>query len=161
MLPDKIFNTISHRTAKLEDCPIRHEPIQLFAPDSRAAHNYADLTNELLERLGLALKRENSLRSGWGGEILTNSKTKPKTIALISFSSASPGKKPPVHPPTPRPVIGEHPVRTWSVKSGRRRVANQVNVVGTESTIGCHDQPVLGSRPCAAGVKNRRGFQHP
>lgn len=68
MLPDKIFNTIIHRTAKLEDCPIRHEPIQLFAPDSRAAHNYADLTNEVLERLGLSLKRENSLRVVAGGE---------------------------------------------------------------------------------------------
>ena len=68
MLPDKIFNTIIHRTAKLEDCPIRHEPIQLFAAGSRAAQNYADLTDEILERLGLALNRENSLRLLAGGE---------------------------------------------------------------------------------------------
>jgi chromosome partitioning protein len=68
MLPDKIFNTIIHRTAKLEDCPIRHEPIQLFAPGSRAAQNYADLTDEILERLGLALNRESSLRLLAGGE---------------------------------------------------------------------------------------------
>lgn len=68
MLPDKIFNTIIHRTAKLEDCPIRHEPIQLFAPGSRAAQNYADLTDEILERLGMALNRESSLRLLAGGE---------------------------------------------------------------------------------------------
>ena len=68
MLKDKTFDTIIHRTAKLEEAPIIHQPIQLYSPHSRAAENYADLTSEILQRLGLTEKRESTLRVIAGSE---------------------------------------------------------------------------------------------
>ena len=62
LLKDKTFDTVIHRTAKIEDAAVKHQPIQLFAPNSRAAENYAELTAEMLDRLGLAHQRDKSLR---------------------------------------------------------------------------------------------------
>lgn len=49
---DLVFDTIIHRNVKLEECPAWHQPIQVYAPDSRGALNYAALTDEILVRLG-------------------------------------------------------------------------------------------------------------
>jgi chromosome partitioning protein len=54
MMPDKIFETIIHRQTKLEEAPSMHQPIQLYAPNSRGAEQYATLTEEVLNRLGVA-----------------------------------------------------------------------------------------------------------
>jgi chromosome partitioning protein len=55
-LPEKTFETLIHRTTKLEEAPSMHQPIQLFAPHSRAAEQYAELADEILERLALGAK---------------------------------------------------------------------------------------------------------
>lgn len=69
MLQDKTFETIIHRTAKLEEAPIIHQPIQLYSPNSRGAENYADLTDEIIQRIGVGEKREGGkLRIVSGGE---------------------------------------------------------------------------------------------
>ena len=56
MLPDKTFEQIVHRTTKLEESPSMHQPIQLYAPQSRAVEQYAALTDEILARLGVSAK---------------------------------------------------------------------------------------------------------
>jgi chromosome partitioning protein len=56
MLPDKTFEQIIHRTTKLEESPSMHQPIQLYAPTSRAVEQYAALTDEILARLGVSAK---------------------------------------------------------------------------------------------------------
>jgi chromosome partitioning protein len=56
MMPDKSFETIIHRQTKLEEAPSMHQPIQLYAPSSRGAEQYAALTDEVLSRLGVAGK---------------------------------------------------------------------------------------------------------
>ena len=61
MLPDKTFETIIHRTAKLEEAPSMHQPIQFYAPNSRASEQYSSLADEMLKRLGVAA-RGSSLR---------------------------------------------------------------------------------------------------
>lgn len=53
MLPDKTFETIIHRQTKLEEAPSMHQPIQLYAPNSRGVEQYAALTDEILKRLGV------------------------------------------------------------------------------------------------------------
>lgn len=50
---DLVFDTIIHRNVKLEECPGLHQPIQVYAPESRGAQNYASLTDEVLARLGM------------------------------------------------------------------------------------------------------------
>jgi chromosome partitioning protein len=60
-LPDKTFETIIHRTAKLEEAPSMHQPIQFYAPNSRASEQYSSLADEMLKRLGVAA-RGSSLR---------------------------------------------------------------------------------------------------
>jgi chromosome partitioning protein len=46
------METIIHRNTKLEESPAFHQPIQLYAPNSRGASVYAELASEILERLG-------------------------------------------------------------------------------------------------------------
>jgi chromosome partitioning protein len=48
----KVFETIIHRNVKLEESPAFHQPVQLYAPNSRGASLYFDLTEELLQRMG-------------------------------------------------------------------------------------------------------------
>ena len=59
MMPDKTFETIIHRQTKLEEAPSMHQPIQLYAPNSRGAEQYSALTEEVLARLGKAGKASN------------------------------------------------------------------------------------------------------
>lgn len=54
---DLVFDTLIHRYVKLEECPGWHQPIQLYAPGSRGAQLYAALTDEILLRLGVPLRR--------------------------------------------------------------------------------------------------------
>lgn len=57
MLPDKTFETIIHRQTKLEEAPSMHQPIQLYAPNSRGAEQYASLADEVLARLSVGSKQ--------------------------------------------------------------------------------------------------------
>lgn len=56
MMPDKAFETIIHRQTKLEELPSMHQPIQIYAPNSRGAEQYASLTDEVLTRLSVPAK---------------------------------------------------------------------------------------------------------
>lgn len=56
MLPDKTFETIIHRQTKMEEAPSMHQPIQLYAPNSRGAEQYAALADEVLTRLKVGSK---------------------------------------------------------------------------------------------------------
>lgn len=56
MLPDKTFETIIHRQTKMEEAPSMHQPIQLYAPNSRGAEQYAALADEVLARLKVSAK---------------------------------------------------------------------------------------------------------
>lgn len=51
---DLVFNTVIHAQAKLEESPFVHQPIQVYAPNTRGAQQYAELTDEILERVGMA-----------------------------------------------------------------------------------------------------------
>jgi chromosome partitioning protein len=53
MLPGQTFETIIHRQTKLEEAPSMHQPIQLYAPNSRGAEQYSALADEILRRFGL------------------------------------------------------------------------------------------------------------
>ncbi|MDQ3255481.1 MAG: ParA family protein [Acidobacteriota bacterium] len=55
-MPGKTFETIIHRNTKLEESPVMHQPVQLYAPNSRGAEQYAALTDEILTLLGMAHK---------------------------------------------------------------------------------------------------------
>lgn len=57
MLPDKTFETIIHRQTKMEEAPSMHQPIQLYAPSSRGAEQYAALADEVLARLKIGSKQ--------------------------------------------------------------------------------------------------------
>lgn len=48
------FSTVIHAQAKLEESPFVHQPIQVYAPNTRGAQQYAELTDEILERIGMA-----------------------------------------------------------------------------------------------------------
>jgi chromosome partitioning protein len=48
------FETVIHAQAKLEESPSVHQPIQVYAPNSRGAQQYAELTDEILDRMGIA-----------------------------------------------------------------------------------------------------------
>ena len=56
MLPGHTFETIIHRTTKLEEAPSMHQPVQLYAPNSRAAEQYSSLCDEVLDKLSVAAK---------------------------------------------------------------------------------------------------------
>lgn len=47
----KVFETIIHRNVKLEESPAFHQPVQLYAPNSRGASLYSELAEEVLQRL--------------------------------------------------------------------------------------------------------------
>jgi chromosome partitioning protein len=51
---DWLFNTVIHSQAKLEESPFVHQPIQVYAPNTRGALQYAELTDEILERVGMS-----------------------------------------------------------------------------------------------------------
>lgn len=53
MLPGQTFETIIHRQTKLEEAPSMHQPIQLYAPNSRGTEQYSALADEILKRFGL------------------------------------------------------------------------------------------------------------
>ena len=57
----KVFETIIHRNVKLEESPAFHQPVQLYAPNSRGALLYSELTDEILKRLG-ARKTKGKLK---------------------------------------------------------------------------------------------------
>ncbi len=61
MLPDKTFETIIHRQTKVEEAPSMHQPIQLYAPSSRGAEQYAALADEVLARLNTGSKHHARL----------------------------------------------------------------------------------------------------
>lgn len=50
---DKVFDTIIHRTVKLEESPAFHKPIQLYAPNSRGSQLYNEFVEEMLGRVGV------------------------------------------------------------------------------------------------------------
>lgn len=56
MLPGKAFETIIHRQTKLEELPSMHQPIQIYAPNSRGAEQYSALADEVLQRLDIPVK---------------------------------------------------------------------------------------------------------
>jgi chromosome partitioning protein len=53
---DWVFNTVIHAQAKLEESPFVHQPIQVYAPNTRGAQQYSELTDEVLDRIGMAAK---------------------------------------------------------------------------------------------------------
>jgi chromosome partitioning protein len=57
----RVFETIIHRNVKLEESPAFHQPVQLYAPGSRGAVLYGELTDEVLKRLG-ARKSKGKLK---------------------------------------------------------------------------------------------------
>jgi chromosome partitioning protein len=59
MMPDKALETIIHRATKLEEAPSMHQPIQLYAPNSRGAEQYSLLCDEVLSKLGVSAKSAN------------------------------------------------------------------------------------------------------
>lgn len=66
-LPNKTFEAIIHRTTKLEEAPSMHQPIQLYAPSSRAVEQYGQLAEEILGRLEMSAKG-SPLKVVSGGE---------------------------------------------------------------------------------------------
>lgn len=55
---DLVFETIIHRNSKIEESPAFMKPVQLHAPTSRGARLYAELTDEILGRIGMPLSKE-------------------------------------------------------------------------------------------------------
>jgi chromosome partitioning protein len=53
---ERLFTTVIHTQAKLEESPFVHQPIQVYAPNTRGAIQYAELTDEILDRIGAAAK---------------------------------------------------------------------------------------------------------
>ncbi|MDQ3917794.1 MAG: ParA family protein [Acidobacteriota bacterium] len=51
-----LFSTVIHDQTKLEESPSVHQPIQVYAPNTRGAIQYAELTDEILSRIGAAAK---------------------------------------------------------------------------------------------------------
>ncbi|HZS45131.1 MAG TPA: ParA family protein [Blastocatellia bacterium] len=58
MMLDKTFETIIHRQTKLEELPSMHQPVQIYAPNSRGAEQYSSLADEVLRRIGLSTKAQ-------------------------------------------------------------------------------------------------------
>jgi chromosome partitioning protein len=59
MMPDKAMETIIHRATKLEEAPSMHQPIQVYAPNSRGAEQYSLLCDEVLSKLGVSARPTN------------------------------------------------------------------------------------------------------
>lgn len=56
----KTFETAINQQVNLCECPALHKPIQLYAPGSRGAIQYAALADEILAELGEALRAAKS-----------------------------------------------------------------------------------------------------
>ncbi len=77
---------------------------------------------------------------------MTNSKPKTKDDSTNKFLQRIAGKKALGPPPTPRPVIGEHPVRTLMRENrDEDEPLNQEKVVGTEFILDAVTNPVLSA----------------
>ncbi len=77
---------------------------------------------------------------------MTNSKPKPKDDSTNKFLQRIAGKKALGPPPTPRPVIGEHPVRTLMRENrDEDETLNQENAARTESLLDAAANPVLNA----------------
>ena len=50
-MPGRTFQTIIHRNTKLEEAPVLHQPIQLYAPSNKACDQFAELADEILAKL--------------------------------------------------------------------------------------------------------------
>lgn len=50
-MPGRTFQTIIHRNTKLEEAPVLHQPIQLYAPNNKACDQFAELADEILTKL--------------------------------------------------------------------------------------------------------------
>lgn len=50
-MPGKTFQTIIHRNTKLEEAPVLHQPIQLYAPSNKACDQFSELVDEILTKL--------------------------------------------------------------------------------------------------------------
>jgi chromosome partitioning protein len=50
-MPGRTFQTIIHRNTKLEEAPVLHQPIQLYAPNNKACDQFAELADEILAKL--------------------------------------------------------------------------------------------------------------
>lgn len=59
---DLVFDTIIHSNSKLVESPAFNKPIQIYAPHSRGAQNYASLADEILARLGMDSTKEPEAR---------------------------------------------------------------------------------------------------
>lgn len=53
------FKTIINRSSKLEEAPATHQPIQLYAPNSRAAEQYRELALEFVKKLKMPAKKSS------------------------------------------------------------------------------------------------------
>lgn len=56
-MPGKTFQTIIHRNTKLEEAPVLHQPIQLYAPNNKACDQFAELADEILTKLDYEKQR--------------------------------------------------------------------------------------------------------
>lgn len=67
-MPGKTFQTIIHRNTKLEEAPVLHQPIQLYASTNRACEQFAELADEILTLLELEKQRTPLKAVGGGGD---------------------------------------------------------------------------------------------
>ena len=47
---DLVFNTVIHRSVKLAEAPSAGEPVQIYAPQNKAATEYRALAEEITSR---------------------------------------------------------------------------------------------------------------
>jgi chromosome partitioning protein len=59
-----LFETIIHQNSKIKECTGSHKPIQLHDPKSRGADNYSSLTEEILSRLKVPIKKRLPITNG-------------------------------------------------------------------------------------------------
>lgn len=78
---------------------------------------------------------------------MSNGKPKVKDQSSNKFLQRIAGKKALVPPPTPRPIIGEHPVRTLMRENADAAEAAEVEMPGTEDLLG---QPEVVARAAPA-----------
>ncbi len=63
---DLVFDTIIHSNSKLVESPAFNKPIQIYAPHSRGAQNYASLADEILARLEMDNTKEPEAKEARG-----------------------------------------------------------------------------------------------
>ena len=49
---DKLFKSIIRENTQLAECPVSGQPITMYAPESRGAHDYMDLAREVVGSTG-------------------------------------------------------------------------------------------------------------